>query len=293
MKFSDRAELLDPDYSKSTVEVYQDYVEMAFVNFQNTDVLLCITGNENPSWIPHWDWPMLFWNLFQFGKALPWKPAGETKPIWNIDKTLNVLSLSGFVVDHIKFVEFYSKSFFSNTMTKSDEGRNALKQVWQRILKAVKNNQSRIFFGISVLTAAATSFSFGLNKKANPADEHHLFHNFIAYLKNCAWWRNIQQVHTARYVWGVQTRRWTMYSVNPSEISNILKLASSSQKVGWLDALYLQADQETWSVSHLEATYSFILWLDGDHFLIRGFAYVHGIMHGEQHNSEEQVFKIH
>jgi len=139
MMVSDGTKLLDPDYSKSTVEVYRDLVEAAFVNFRNTDVLLYVTGNDSPSWIPRWDRPMLFRNPFRFGRALPWKPAGETKPIWNIDKKLNILSLSGFVVDPIKFVESYDESFFSNVMTKSDGGRNVLKQVWQRILKTMNN----------------------------------------------------------------------------------------------------------------------------------------------------------
>ena len=52
MRLSDGTKLLDPDYSKSTIEVYQESVEAAFVNFQNTDVLLYVTGTENPSWIP-------------------------------------------------------------------------------------------------------------------------------------------------------------------------------------------------------------------------------------------------
>jgi Heterokaryon incompatibility protein (HET) len=183
MNISTSAELLNPNYSKSTVEVYRDSVEAAFVNFQNTDVLLYITGDENPSWITRWDRPMLFRNPFRFGKALPWKPAGETKPIWNIDKELNVLSLSGFVVDPIKYVESYNESIFGNAMTKSDEGRNVLKQVWERILKTVNNSQSQIPFSTSVLTAVATSFSFGLDENSNPTDEHRLLHNFVAYLK--------------------------------------------------------------------------------------------------------------
>ena len=68
MEFSNGAEILYPDYSKSTVEVYRDFVEAAFVNFQNTDVLLYITGDENPLWIPRWDRPMWFWNLFDLEK---------------------------------------------------------------------------------------------------------------------------------------------------------------------------------------------------------------------------------
>ena len=49
MKLSEGAELLESDYSKSTVEVYRDSVEAAFCSLKNTDVLLYITGIENPS----------------------------------------------------------------------------------------------------------------------------------------------------------------------------------------------------------------------------------------------------
>jgi len=34
-----------------------------------------------------------------------------------------------------------------------------------------------------MLTAAATSFSFGLDEKSDPANERHLLHKFVAYLK--------------------------------------------------------------------------------------------------------------
>jgi hypothetical protein len=53
---------LDPDYSKSTLEVYRDSVEAALVNFEKADVLLYITVEEEPSWIPRWNIPMLFRN---------------------------------------------------------------------------------------------------------------------------------------------------------------------------------------------------------------------------------------
>lgn len=43
----------------------------------------------------------------------------------------------------------------------------------------------------------------------------------------------------------------------------------------------------------LGSKYPFVLWPDGDHFLLKCFAYVHGIMHGERRGSEEQVFRIH
>ncbi|MCJ1355285.1 MAG: hypothetical protein MMC33_005276 [Icmadophila ericetorum] len=94
----------------------------AFVNFQTTDVLLYTTGNDKPSWIPRWDRPMLFRNPFRLGSAVPW----ETKSVWKIDRKLNILFLTGFVVDPIEFAESYNEGFFGNAMAKSNEGRKYL-----------------------------------------------------------------------------------------------------------------------------------------------------------------------
>lgn len=102
MEAGNGASLLVPDYNKSVNEVYRDCVETALINFKNTDVLLYVTGEEHPSWIPHWNVPMLFRNPFRFGKAMPWRPSGETVAEWSMDKATNTLSLSGFVVAEIE-----------------------------------------------------------------------------------------------------------------------------------------------------------------------------------------------
>jgi hypothetical protein len=183
MKFDKGAELLKPDYTKSVTEVYRDSVEAALVNFNKTDALLYVQGTEDPSWVPRWDLPMLFRNPFRFGKPLPWKPAGETAPIWTVDKKSNILSLSGFVIRPIEFVEPYNESLFGNAMTESDQRRKTLKEVWERILKTMEDSQLHAPFDAAVLTAAAKSFSFGLNEKSDPADEHLLVQRFAAYLK--------------------------------------------------------------------------------------------------------------
>jgi Heterokaryon incompatibility protein (HET) len=290
MEFSDGAEILDPDYNKSTVEVYRDSVEAAFVNFQNTNVLLYITGNKKPSWIPRWDQPMLFRNPFRFGKAVPWKPAGETKPIWIIDKKLNVLSLSGFIVDPIEFVESYNESFFGN-MTKSDEGRNVLKEAWQRILKTVEISQSQTPLSTNILTAAATSFSFGLDEKTDPADERRLLHNFVAYLKIVLDEETYNKYippdvseeseHADGHAFGKPV--WDFEYPESSFFiteGGFIGCSISTTRPGDMVCVALGS------------TYPYILRPDGDHFFIRGYSYVHGIMHGEQRNSERQVFKI-
>ncbi|KAH0565722.1 hypothetical protein GP486_000886 [Trichoglossum hirsutum] len=290
MTASDGTKLLEPDYSKSIVEVCRDTVEAAFVDFKNTNVLLYVTGNESPSWVPRWDRPMLFRNPFRSGKALPWRPAGETKPIWNIDKDLNILSLSGFVIDPIKFAESYDESFFRNAMTESDEGRSTLKQVWQQILKTVKSG-SQIPFSASALAAAATSFSFGLDEESNPADESRLMRNFVAYLKNA-----LGEETYDKYIpsgWSEEPSYGDGYAFDKPVWNFKYPESSFFITEGRLMGCCISTTKPGDMVCvALGSTYPFVLRPDGDHFLIRGYAYVHGIMHGEQRYSQEQVFKI-
>jgi hypothetical protein len=234
---------------------------------------------------------MLFRNPFRFGKALPWKPAGDTKPLWNIDKKLNVLSLSGFVVDPLKFVESYNESFFGNEMIKSDEGRNVLEKFWQRILRGVENSQSQIPFSTSMLTAVATSFSFGLDEKTNPADERHLLHSFVAHLKT-----TLDEETYNKYIMPDLSEELKDADGNAfGKPVWDFKYPDSSFFItedGFIGCSISTARPGDMVCVALGSTYPLIMRPDDDHFLIRGYAYVHGIMHGEQRNSEEQVFKI-
>lgn len=67
-------------------------------------------------------------------------------------------------------------------MINSGEGRNKLKQIWQRILRTLEKSQPNVSFSTGILTAAATSFSFRLDENTNPADERYLLYNSVAYL---------------------------------------------------------------------------------------------------------------
>jgi hypothetical protein len=182
---SEQATLLNPDYDKSTVEVFRHSVEAALLHFQNTDVLLYLVGDESPSWIPRWDRPMLFRNPFRLGKPLPWKPAGDSHPQWRIDKQCNVLSISAFLVDTIESVCPYNERYFSNATLQTDEGKDELQRTWPKILDLLAESQrpqSAPPVNTALLTAVATALSFGLDADANPADPHHLLYNFVAYL---------------------------------------------------------------------------------------------------------------
>ena len=291
MELSDGGDLFDPDYSKSTLEVYRNSVEAAIIDFQSTDVFTYIRGDEHPSWIPRWNQPMVFRNPFRFGRALPWKPAGDTKPIWNIDKELNIVSLTGFIVDLIRFVEPYSEKVFGNMMIESGAERTMLRQVWQRILKTVEKSQSQTPFNTGIFTALATSFSFGLDENTDPADERHLLHNFVAYLNIV-----LDEETYNRYI--------------PADLSEGSKLADGHAfgKPVWdfdypESTFFITKNQFfgcTISTTRpgdlvcvaLGSTYPFILRPDGDEFLMRSYTYVSGLMHGEQQNSERQIFRI-
>lgn len=291
MEVSNGGELLSPDYSKSALTVYRDAVEAAILNFQNTDVFTYTTGGSMPSWIPQWNQPMLFRNPFRFGKALPWKPAGATTPVWNVDKDSYIISLTGFLVGSIKFFASYSESFFSNAMIQSEEGRSTLKQAWRGILSIVEESQSQVEIHATSLTAVATSFSFGLDEQSGPADERYLLLNFIAYL---------------RIVLDEETFKTHIPSALPEEARSADGVAFGKPSwdfkypesnffitengfIGCTVSTVRQGDR-VWVA--LGSRYPFILRPDGDEYLIRGYTYVHGLMHGEQQNSERQIFRI-
>jgi Heterokaryon incompatibility protein (HET) len=291
MKSEEAGWLLDPDYSKSTLQVYRDSVEAAFIDYKTTNALLYVSGVEDPSWVPRWDRPMLFRNPFRFGKPVPWKPAGESRPVWSIDKDANVLSLTGFVLDSIEFVEPYYETFFGSTMIASDEGKLELKQAWHRILGTMTKSLSHIPFSNSILAATATSFSFGLDKMCDPTDERCLFHNFVAYLKNVLdeeTYNKYISLDTSeeckdgngdafgKPVWDFE------YPVASFFITKRKMIGCSVTSTTPGDLVYVP----------LGCVYPLVLRPDSDQFRIRGFCFVHDIMQGEKQDSPGRVVEI-
>ncbi|EXJ61244.1 uncharacterized protein A1O5_12036 [Cladophialophora psammophila CBS 110553] len=295
---SDQATLLNPNYAKSTVEVFRDSVEAAFLDFRNTDVLLYLVGDESPSWIPRWDRPMLFRNPFRFGKSLPWKPAGDSKPLCKIDKLLNILHVSGVFIDTIKSVSPYNERYFSNAILKTDEGRNELQQAWPKILTILADSQQPPSLTVSaaLLTAAATAFSFGLDADANPAEPQYLLYNFISYL--CL---ILPPEIYARHI--------------PSDLSEAANANGNGQDFGkpvW-DFAYPDSgffvtsaglvgcsvcvpQQGDVVVAALGSTYPFVVRprLGGAQCLLKGYAYVNGVMRGERaEDGEMRTFEFH
>ncbi|MCJ1295786.1 hypothetical protein MMC34_007350 [Xylographa carneopallida] len=234
---------------------------------------------------------MLFRNPFRFGRALPWSPAGRTTPKWNIDKELNIISLTGYFVDSVKLFESYNEGFLSNAMIESEEGKCTLTQAWQRILKTVEESQSQIPIPTDILTAIATSFSFGLDENTDPADERYLIRNFVAYLrimlddevfnKYTPPELSEESQHANGHVFGKPTGDFKYPESN--------FFITEKGLVGYTVSTVRQGDLVC---VILGSTYPFILRSNESEFLIRGYTYVHGLMHGEQQNSERQVFRI-
>ncbi|KAK6330304.1 hypothetical protein TWF730_004798 [Orbilia blumenaviensis] len=283
MKFSKGAEILIPDYNKSVLEVYRDSVEAALINFENTDVLLYLAGVESPSWIPAWNVSMLFRNPFRFGNRVPWAPAGDTKAVWSIDKTENILSVDGFIADTIKISQPYNEMYFGTTMMSSEKGAVRLQKVWREILEVIEQaTSSATPFTRELLNAAGNTFSFGLNEKSLPAEEELLLHRFVAYL------RVVLDSDTfaiyvpealaeesagadgllfGKPVWDFTYPESSFYVTE----GGLLGCCVSSTEVG--DEVAVP----------LGSTYPLILHPNEDgKFTIRGFTYVYGVMRGER-----------
>ena len=291
MKFSQGGHLLNPDYNKTTLDVYRDSVEAALLNFQNTDVFTYVTGDHEPSWIPQWNQSMLFRNPFRFGRSLPWKPAGHTTALWSIDKASNILSLEGYILDSIQCVNSYRESFFGDALLSSIEGREQLHRVWQGLLKTLEESQPKLPLNVDLLSAAASSFSFGLNAHTEPAEEQYLLHNFVAYLNlildKDTYDRYIpsQLQKESRHADGHEFGKpvWDFeYPTSGFFITGRGFVGCTISTVGQGDIVFIP----------LASTYPLVLRPDGPDFRIRGYTFVHGVMQGEQQNGERRTVRL-
>jgi hypothetical protein len=287
--------LLDPDYSKSALEVYRDSVEAAFVNLKNADVLLYVTGHKSPSWIPRWDIPMLFRNPFRFGKPMPWKPAGDTEPIWSIDKPTNVLSLSGFTVGVIKHAESYNQVAFANSTIDSEEGRSKLKDSWRHILHSFSTSfGDELPIEQSALAAAAISISFGLNHQISPSEQLELLHNFVAYLAIIF---EDDQATLTQYI-SDELRQDSKSADGRAFGKPVWDFVYPESSIFITENKFIGCAVATTQPGDevfvaLGGTYPMVLRPhESSRYVIRGFAYVCGVMDGELAGSESRVAQI-
>ena len=235
---------------------------------------------------------MIFRNPFRFGRSLPWKPAGTTAPIWEIEKGNNTLSLTGFRVDSVRYSESYNEGFFSNTMIESDERERLLRPAWQRILATIEKSQSQRPLAGSALTAAATSFSFGLDENTNPTNKTHLTRNFIAYLKL------VLREDTFREYVSQDLAEEGSYGEGRlfGKPAWDFKYPESSffiTKEGLFGCSISAVQPGDQLCVALGSTYPMILRPDGEDFVMRGYTYVHGLMNGERQDLGRCVFRIH
>ncbi|PNP79445.1 hypothetical protein FNYG_07280 [Fusarium nygamai] len=291
MSITRGSELLYPDYEKSTVEVYMDSVAAAFVDMQNTDVLLYAPGTDHPTWVPRWDRAMLFRNPFRFGKALPWRPSLDSKATWSINAESKVLALRGVLVDSIKVSETYNESLFSNANMKMEEGRVKLGHVWHRILENLRWGLPTQIYSRNELTAVATSLSFGLNEDSNPGEERILMQNFVSYLRIVLDDQAYQQYippelsKEAEQADGYQFGK-PVWDFNYPDSSLFI---TEKGMIGCCVSTTNPGDIVTIPFG---STYPFVLRPQGDRSLMRGYGFVYGIMRGEGPPSPEQVFEI-
>ena len=156
-----------------------------------------------------------------------------------------------------------------------------LKQVWQRILKTIEESQLHIPFSANLLTAAAKSFSFELDENTEVAHEGYLLDDFVAYLKIVLDEKTYdkyiladlseQSRHADRHIFDKPV--WDF----PYPESSFF--ITSNELMGCTISSVRRGDLVCVA---LGSTYPLILRPDGNEFLIRGYSYIHGLMHGEQ-----------
>ena len=274
------AQFLEPAYSHPTVAVYRDSVHAALLDFENTNVLLYVSGDEEPSWIPRWDRAMLFRNPFRFGKALPWKPAGETKAVWRIADDHSILTLSGFPVDTIRSSETYNENYFSDSLLKTEERRRHLQLTWKQTLSILTSDTSSLLLSTDVLTAIATAFSYGLDAEANPADEQQLLRTFVAYLRIVLDEETFEQHIPSSVEEKSQAANghafgkpvWDFKYPDSGffvTVTGLIGCAISPPMPG--DIVFVA----------LGSTYPMILRPADNGYLLKGYCFVRGVMHGE------------
>ena len=283
--------ILKPDYSKSFIEVYRDSVEAAFVDQKKADALLYVTGDKEPSWVPRWNEPMLFRNPFRFGNEVPFKPARDSEPIWAIDKEANVLSLTGFDIGTVASCEPYNQKIFGHTLPELQEGRDSLRSIWLRLLSTLETSQPQLPFDAQTLTAAALSFTFGLDKNANTAHEHDCLLSFVAYLKLVldadAYQKYVPPALSveARYaagetfgkpVWDFEYPESSVFVTNTGHIGCAISVTEAG------DTIFVP----------LGSTYPLVLRPDDEQFRIKGYTYVYGVMQGELADNPSRVLEI-
>lgn len=127
--------LLDPDYSKATLQTYLDVVEASLFNYKNTNALLYVSAvGGRPSWIPFWNEAILFRNPFRFGNPMPWRPAGDSEAHWAVDRESFILSLKGYFLGRVRSAATYRETVFRGGPPASGELDLDLASTWQNIL---------------------------------------------------------------------------------------------------------------------------------------------------------------
>lgn len=288
-------ELLDPDYTKTVIDVYRDAVEASFLDYGKTNVLLYVSGAEDPSWVPRWDIAMLFRNPFRFAKPVPWRPAGDAPVDWSIDHAANVLSLGGFCLDTVARSEHYDETYFGAAMISTPTGRSELQAHWSRILAAMAG-PGPTPLSRGVLVAAADAFSFGLDEAVEPAPKTTLLRNFVQYLRavldpavfdahvppetrdECA--ADGDGGAFGKPVWDFK------YPVSSCFVTDGGMIGCCISRVEEGDVVFVPRG----------SVYPLVLRPEGEEkagrYRIRGFCFVHGVMDGEEQGRNREVVEI-
>lgn len=220
---------------------------------------------------------MLFRNPFRFGNEVSWTPAGDTKASWRLDRDTFVLHLKELFLGSVKLVEPNNEQYFSNTILSSEEGRNKMNGEWKRLLETSAIVHTQLPFNAKLSTVIAVSLSYGPNEKTEEGDPDTLLQKFISYLKLVLeeglysgyvppelseMAENRDGRLLSKPVWDFSYPQSYVFITEDGIIGSCVTSVATG------DTLFAPSG----------CTYPSVLWLEGDYYTIRGFAFAYGVM---------------
>ncbi|KAF2840686.1 HET-domain-containing protein [Patellaria atrata CBS 101060] len=297
--------LVEPDYSKSTFEIYRE-VASRVVNHQDLPELKdqhslsllsyvshsMFTGSIPegfPSWIPRWD-------HYNRGVALnrinDYAAAGKTEPVIVPSDDANVLLAYGTVIDTVYGSTNIMKRdhFIVPSWNVTDRGsRNAINDIWAKI---ETYGSSKYPNGNGILRAISATLAADISDRRVPGPEnyeapHQLVADFSAYLSELVdqdYAVDMIQGNNSDRLAGIQSLgergRWQNFLLAAMDACNHRKFFCSEKGYFGIGPPVLQDGDKICVLFGANTPFILRPDVDGTHKLV-GECYVNGLMNGE------------
>lgn len=176
-------------------------------------------------------------------------------------------------------------------MIDSEWNREKLKQAWEEILNTASKSENKLPLSHRFLSSVAMSFSFGLDENNDIADDSNIIYTFVDYLRRALDQRTLDKYIPLDLAKGSIRANGRAFG-KPVWDFEYPESSFFITENGFVGCSISPAAPGDIVVLVLGSTYPLILRPESGYFLIRGYAYVHGVMRGERQDTERQSFMI-